>query len=173
MSTEECILNLGLLGFVLYSQYGSHPLTRRRFLLPLLIVGVAAWLFIPGAPTIGGDLNLELAGVAAGVVFGLLAGWLVNVDRDIATGLIVARAGLAYAALWVAVIGGRMLYAWAATNVWSQQVTQFSIDHQITGAPAWKAAFVLMALTMVIVRVAVTAARAGRIAGSLRPVLAK
>ena len=64
------------------------------------------------------------------------------------------RAGLGYAALWIAVIGGRILFAYGAENWFSREIAHFSRDHVITGADAWTAAFIIMALTMVVVRVA-------------------
>ena len=60
-------------------------------------------------------------------------------------------------ALWIAVIGGRILFAEWATGAGSRTVGQFSRDHLITGADAWTAAFVLMALAMVVGRLLTTA----------------
>ena len=55
----------------------------------------------------------------------------------------------------------RMLFAWGADNAWSTQIRNFSIQHLITGADAWRTAFVLLALSMVCTRSLVTAMRAG------------
>jgi hypothetical protein len=60
-----------------------------------------------------------------------------------------------------------MLFAYGADHWYSRQIGEFSMTHQITGADAWTAAFVLMALAMVVTRVAVTAART-RSAGTSR-----
>ena len=68
----------------------------------------------------------------------------------------VMRAGLAYAALWIAVIGGRILFAYGADHWFPRAIGRFSMTHQITGADAWTAAFILMALVMVLVRVTVS-----------------
>ena len=38
----------------------------------------------------------------------------------------MTQAGIAYAALWSVVFGGRLAFAWAATNLWPHQVMQFS-----------------------------------------------
>jgi hypothetical protein len=76
----------------------------------------------------------------------------------------VMRAGSAYAALWVAVIGGRMLFAYGADHWFPVAIGRFSMTHQITGADAWTAAFVLMALSMVIARVAASGLLAARAA---------
>jgi hypothetical protein len=90
-----------------------------------------------------------------------------GVERDEQTGRIVTEAGVAYATLWVIVFGGRLAFAWAATNLWPHQVMQFSVQHAITDSAAWTAAFVLMALSMVVTRTAVVAARALLLDGSL------
>jgi len=50
MSTTQWILNLGLLGWVLLRNLGSKPVTRATFAVPLLIVAVAAGVFLDGHP---------------------------------------------------------------------------------------------------------------------------
>jgi hypothetical protein len=164
MSTTQYLLNAGLLAFVLWSNLGTRTVTRSRFTLPLLLVAIAAGVFLRDVPTAGNDVGLELAGAAAGIVLGLIAAALVRVDRD-ATGRLVMRAGVAYAALWVLVIGGRVAFAYGADHWFGPAIGRFSMIHQITGADGWTAAFVLMALSMVVVRVAasgIAAARAAR-----------
>jgi hypothetical protein len=154
MSTTQYLLNAGLLAFVLWANLGTRAVSRSRFTLPLL-VAVAAAVFLRDVPTAGHDLGLELAGVAAGAVLGLIAAALVRVDRD-ATGRLVMRAGAAYAGLWIAVIGGRCVFAYGADHWFARAIGEFSMTHSITGADAWTTAFVLMALAMVVVRVAAT-----------------
>jgi hypothetical protein len=41
-----------------------------------------------------------------------------------------------------------MAFAELATHGWSRAVGEFSIRHQITGAGAWTASFVLMAVSI-------------------------
>src|SRR3954454_1738872 len=106
MSTTQYLLNAGLLAFMLWANLGTRTVSRSRFTLPLLLVAVAAGVFLRDVRTAGNDLGLELAGVAAGVVLGLVAAALVRVRRDTG-GQLVMHAGGAYAALWIAVIGGR------------------------------------------------------------------
>jgi hypothetical protein len=87
-------------------------------------------------------------------------------------GRLVMRAGAAYAALWIAVIGGRCVFAYGADHWFGRQIGEFSITHQITGADAWTAAFILMALAMVVVRVAATGVATAVAARRPAPVLA-
>lgn len=165
MSTTHYLLNAGLLAFVLLTNLGVKTVDRRRFGVPLLLVGVAAFVLLRSIPTDGHDVGLELVGAGVGAALGVVAAALVRVDRD-GSGLLVMRAGLAYAALWTAVIGGRCLFAYGADHWFSRQIGAFSMTHGITGADAWTAAFVLMSLTMVVVRVATTGALVARAAVS-------
>ena len=159
MTTSQYLLNAGLLAYILASNLGAHAVTRRRMTLPLVLVAVAAAVFLRSIPTLGNDLVLELIAVAAGVGLGVLAGLLVRVRND--GGRLFTSAGTPYAALWVFVIGGRVLFAYGADHWYARAIAEFSMRHQITGADAWTCAFVLMALSMVLARVAVTAARSG------------
>ena len=164
MTTTMYLLNLGLLAFVLWANLGTRTVTRSRLALPVLLVLVAGAVFLPDLPTAGHDVALEAAGAGAGVVLGLAAAALVRIDRD-RVGRLVMRAGAAYAALWVAVIGGRMLFAYGADHWFPAAIGRFSMTHQITGADAWTAAFILLSLSMVLARVmtsAVLIASAGR-----------
>ncbi len=155
MSITQYALNLGLLGYVLISNIGTHRISPTRLLLPFGLVVVAGAVFVRHPPIRGNDLTLELVGVAAGVVLGAVAGLLVRVRRD-EDGRLVMRAGAAYAALWTGVIGGRVLFAYGAEHWFAASIGAFSSAHRITGADAWTAGFVLMALAMVLTRLAVT-----------------
>ncbi len=155
MSTAQWILNLTLLGWVLTRNLGTHRVTHSTFLLPLAVVAVAAGWFLRDLPTAGHDVRLELVGVATGLVLGTLAAVMTRMHRR--EGALVVSAGTAFAAVWIATIGGRMVFAQWATHSGARTIGEFSMRHQITGADAWTAAFVLMALTMVAVRLVVTA----------------
>lgn len=155
MSTAQWILNLALLGWVLYRNLGTHRVSRSTVLVPLTVVlAVAGWIF-HDLPTAGHDIELELIGAAAGLVFGLAATALTRTRRH--DGQLVSTAGAAFAAVWVIAIGGRMLFAQWATHSGARIVSEFSLRHQISGADAWAAGFIVMALTMVTVRLVVTA----------------
>jgi hypothetical protein len=91
------------------------------------------------------------------MLLGLVAGLLVRVRPSAGPGgEPLMSAGGWYAALWTSVIGGRMLFAYGADHWFTGWIGRFSYEHRITGADAWTAAFVLMALAMVLTRVAVT-----------------
>ena len=160
MNTSEIIVFVGLAAFIIATQMGRRNLTLRRLLLPFLAVGIVGYRYLHGVPTVGGDLDFEISLSLAGALCGVLAASLMDVERDAQTGRIVTQAGIAYAALWIIVFGGRLVFAWGASHLWSHQVMQFSVQHAITGSAAWTAAFVLMALSMVLTRTVVVALRA-------------
>lgn len=165
MTTSEYILNFALLAYVLYSNLGTHQLTRSRIVRPVLIAAGVGYGFRSDFPTAGHDVQLEIAGLLSGAVLGVAAALLVRVsrtsDRSVAT-----TAGAAFAAVWVAAIGGRMLFAYGADHWFTGWVVNFSRAHEITGSAAWAGAFVSMALAMVVSRVVVTALRAERLGAS-------
>ena len=155
MSFAQYALNAGLLVFILASNLGTRSVTRWRLTIPVVLVVVAGAVLLQDAPTGGGDVRLEAVGVTAGLLLGVLAGLLVRV-RQAAGGLVMV-AGAGYAALWTMVIAGGMLFAFGADHWFAAGIGRFSYVNGISGADAWTTAFVLMALTMVLTRIAVTA----------------
>jgi hypothetical protein len=160
MTTSQYVLNATILVWILRANLGSHVLTPRRVLLPLAAAAIAGYFYLQDLPTAGNDLVMEAVGLAAGIAFGLLSALLVRVHRTDRG--VVVTAGAAFAALWVAVIGGRMVFAYGSDHWYTDAVVRFSIQHDITGADAWTSAFVLMALAMVATRVVATGLTAAR-----------
>ena len=66
--------------------------------------------------------------------------------------------------MWVAGVGGRMAFVFAATHGAGAAIGRFSIAHHITGSAAWIAALVMMALADVLTRLAVVWLRGRRLA---------
>ena len=112
MSAAQYALNLSLLAYILISNVGTHGSPGAGS------CSRSSWSRSPGVflndpPTAGNDLRLELVGVAAGTLLGVVAGlWSGPRQRR----PVLMTAGAAYAALWVLVIGGRMLFATAPTT---------------------------------------------------------
>lgn len=163
MNTTQWLLNIGLLIFILATNLGSRPVTRRRLALPLLLAAVAGTVLLSDVPTRGNDVALDFIGAGAGVALGILAALLMPVERR-ADGRVVSRAGAPYAALWLLVIGGRIAFAESANGWAAAGIRDFSITNAITGADAWTAAFIIMALTMVTARVLTTLIRSRALA---------
>jgi hypothetical protein len=165
VSTAQWILNIALLVWVLTRNLGTRRVSAGTFLVPALVVMVAAAIFLRGLSTAGNDLDLELLGALVGLALGAFAALLTKVSRS-SDGRIVVTAGVGFAALWILVIGGRVAFAEWATHGGSRMIGEFSMRHMISGAGAWTSAFVLLALAMVIGRLALTGLAVGR--GSYR-----
>jgi hypothetical protein len=148
---------------VLGTGLGTRELNRRRFRLPLAVVAVVGALYLRSVPTSTGDIELITVLGAAGVLLGLAAGVLMKV-RQTENGSLVTVAGRSYAAVWIATIAGRLLFAYGASDWFAPQITDFSRSLGIDGSAAYTSAFVIMALAMVVTRVVVTAFRAVRAA---------
>lgn len=170
MSTTQWILSIVLLAWALVRNLGTREVALATFVVPLAIVVAAASFFLFPLPTGGNDLDLVLAFGAIGVLFGLAASAVTRLHhRD---GKLVATAGAAFAALWIIMIGGRIVFAEWATGAGARTVGMFSRDHAITGADAWTAAFVVMALGMVLTRTVALAVRTRRTSSRTAPAVA-
>jgi hypothetical protein len=166
MTTTILLINLGILAFVLRTGLGTRELNRRRFTLPVAIVAAVGWLYLRSIPSSTGDLELIAVLGSGGVLLGLLAGGLMRVRRSDDGSLVTVARG-SYAAVWVAAIGGRLVFAYGANHWFAAPVAGFSRTFGIDSAGAWTSAFVIMALAMVLTRVAVTAVRGVRVAGGV------
>jgi len=170
MSTTQWILSIALLAWALLRNLGTREVTRATYLVPVIVVGVAAGYFLFPLPTAGNDLGLVMALGAVGVLFGLAASAVTRLcHRD---GRLVATAGAGFASLWLVMIGGRIAFAEWANGTGARAVGMFSMDHAITGADAWTAALVVMALGMVLARTVALALRARRIQTQPAPAVA-
>jgi hypothetical protein len=149
---------------------GTREVTRTTFVVPLVIVGAAAWFLLFPLPTAGHDLDLVVAFGTVGLLLGIAASAVTRL-REI-DGRLVATAGAGFAGLWVVMIGGRIAFAEWATGSGARAVGMFSRDHAITGADAWTAAFVVMALGMVLARTVALAIRTRRAAIAVTPAAA-
>lgn len=161
MSLTQWILSIVLLGWALLRNLGTREVTRTTFALPIVIVAAAAAFFLLPIPTAGNDLTLIASLGVVGALFGLAASVVTRMHHS--NGRLVTTAGFGFAALWVVMIGGRIAFAEWANGEGAGTVGMFSRDHAITGADAWTAGLVAMALAMVVARTVVLALRARRL----------
>jgi hypothetical protein len=119
-----------------------------RLARPVVVAGVIISFYLKGVAGNGNGLAFELGLAALGIVLGLAAGAIFRVFRD-AKGFPRSQAGAGYAALWVAVIGARIGFAYATSHSGSLQV--WLGTHHITAA-ALTDSLIFMAAGMLLAR---------------------
>jgi hypothetical protein len=172
--TQAEIINAAVLTVTLHADLGPHKkIGAFRLLRPVLLAGAIVPLFISSPVTHGTGLAVELAGVAAGLLTGLLAITLMKVYRSPETGRPVSAAGWPYALLWIVIVGARAFFSYGASHLFSKQLTDWCIAHQVTSA-AITDGLIFMAVAMVITRTGGLAARAATLRGQrgAQPVIA-
>ncbi len=153
MTFTDYLLDIALIAIVVV-QIRGRRLTTRSLVLPLGIVGYVAVTYLKGIPTTGNDLVLVAGCTLAGAVLGGLCGLLTSVRPD-ASGVPVAKAGVAAATLWVLGVGTRFAFQLYATHGGGAAIERFSVAHDITTVSAWTAALILMALAEAVLRTAI------------------
>jgi len=159
------IINLVVLTVVLEADLGTRKITWMRLARPVVMAGVIISFYLKGVAGRGSGLALELGLAALGVILGLVAGSIFAVFRD-AKGFPRSRAGAGYAALWAAVIGARIGFAYATSH--SRNLQLWLGTHHITGA-ALTDALVFMAGGMLLARTFTLLARSRRLTPAVAP----
>ncbi len=150
--TDAMIINGAVLIAVLEGDLGPHrKIGPARILRPLVTVALVVPLFLDRPVTHGNGLLVELAGIAAGLLCGLVVTTLMRVYRSPKTGKPASAAGFPYAIVWTAIVGARAAFSYGASDWFPAQLAQWCVTHQITGA-AITDGLIFMAITMVLVR---------------------
>ncbi|HEV2259695.1 MAG TPA: hypothetical protein VGS06_41835, partial [Streptosporangiaceae bacterium] len=160
-----------LLVLLVLRQIREHQLDARALAVPVLAVGAAAVMFLHSVPGGGNDITLDLLCLAGGATMGAIGGLATHL-RAGADGRPLGRAGALAAGMWIAGVGARMVFYFAATHGAGPAIAAFSIAHHITGPAAWTAALVMMALADVLTRLAVVYLRGLRVTATVTPVAA-
>jgi hypothetical protein len=159
MDTQSIIILVAVSLLLTAQQLRYRPFGVRTLALPLVFAAVLWYAYVQGAPTIANDMGLYIICGAVGVALGLVGGALSSMRRDAATSAMLVKGGAVYAGLLVALIAGRLAFAYYAENGGVAQVRQFSIDHGISGQAPIVAALMLMVVTTILARLAVVLAR--------------
>jgi hypothetical protein len=162
MNTFATLINVALLAMVV-KQMREHRIELRDLIRPAVLVGIVAANYLHGIPTSGNDLALIVLLAGLGVTLGGLCAAATHMRPDPDGGTLVRAGGVA-AALWVAGIGVRLVFAYAVAHGAGPSIAHFSVAHHISGSEAWTAALVLMAISEVAARLVVLHLRAHRIA---------
>jgi hypothetical protein len=152
MTTSDWFTDIALI-LVVFRQLREGRLDLKSFLIPLGIVAFVAHTYLDSIPTAGNDLVLIGTLMGAGAALGVAGGVYTRIRS--AGGHLLIKAGAVSAILWVVGMGARMGFQlWVEHGGGSDDVARFSVAHHITSDHAWVAAFVLMALTEVVTRLA-------------------
>jgi hypothetical protein len=161
--TEAMVVNGVVLATVLASDLGqARKINRMRLLRPVVAAAVIIPIFIRSPVTHGNGLAVEVAGVAAGILGGLIAVALTRVYRSPATGKAASQAGWPYGIFWTVIIGARAAFSWGAAHWFTASIVAWGIAHQVSEA-AITDGLIFMAIVMVIARTAGLGARAARL----------
>jgi hypothetical protein len=161
--TEAMIINAAVLFATLEADLGRHRRVGPFRLLrtPLTIAAIIPLFFLRPV-THGNGLLVELAGVAAGLLCGLVVSTLMRVYRSPRTSNPVSAAGPLYAIVWGLIVGARAAFSIGAVHWFPAQLGLWCATYQVTGA-ALTDGLIFMAVAMVLTRTVGLAARATRL----------
>jgi len=165
MSASVLIINLVVLAAVLEADLGYRKITVRRLLRPVIIAAVIAAFWLKGASGSGNGLWLELAAVGAGILLGLVASALMRVSVN-PDGSAYSRAGVPYAALWVAVVAARLWFDYGSHHEFSRQLGSWLFTERVTG-DVLVDSLIFMAIAMLLTRTASLLVRSRMLRGRL------
>lgn len=157
MTTTDWLIDITLILIVL-RQVREGRIDKRFIAIPLALCAYTFHSYVHSLPTAGNDLVLIGVAGAVGATLGVLGGFATHVRGE--NGQAFARAGFVAAGLWIASMTARLGFIiWITHSNGAAALGRFSSSHDITGADVWQTALVLLALSEVLVRLAIIVTR--------------
>ena len=163
LSTVDYIFSAIFVGLI-FLQVRGRRITVRFFLLPVIIVAVAADKYLRGFPTGGNNVILVVICAAIGLGLGIV-GALVTSIRRAPDGHPVAKAGFLAVLLWILGTGSRLALGIYASNGGAETIATFARAHDLNVKTALPTALILMALGEVLGRYGLLGVRAWSVLG--------
>ena len=159
---QALVISGSIFAVMMITGYGRRAFSFHKFLYPLLSCAAFGFFYLKDAPTDSVDWLVYLAGALIGAGAGVVAARVTGVERD-GKGAAFTVCGRGFAATWLVMSVVRIAFIVAVEHVDSfrNAFGTFMISHHISfdTVPPF---FVLMALSMVVVRLIIVVVRIRR-----------
>lgn len=152
MNVEEWIISILLIGLVIW-QIKGRKLTLFSLTWPLILVLYGAFTYLSQVPQYLSDWIFVFFTCCTGLMLGVGCGILTDVYRK--NNIILARARILAAFLWIVGMGSRLVFGIFATNGGAEKIGELSIKLDLHSMETWPTALITMALVEVSARSAV------------------
>jgi hypothetical protein len=161
--SEAMMINGMVLFAALEADLGpARKIGSFRIIRPALVSAAIIPLFMQRPATHGTALLVEVAGVLAGLVSGLIVNSLMKVYSSPKTGKPVSRAGFGYAAFMMLLIGARAAFSYGGYHWFPAQLAQWCAASQVSLA-AITDGLIFMAISLALTRSIGLGVRAARL----------
>ncbi len=170
MALAFLVLNAFILLVTLESDLGRRKIGWFRVLRPLVGAMIAVPFFFKGIALSGTGLWLEIAALVVGVATGFAACLPMRFEYDARSGRTFSRAGIGYAAAWLAIAAAKAAASYGAQSWFAIDLGRWMAENHVT-VEAVRAAFIFLSLGAPVTRPIVLFVNGARTAHRARATL--